>query len=100
MAEYAEARFVVEVEARETAPPHRTARCQIFIWVTTPGQLVRIVISRLPEAVHSQEKELLNALSSITHLRIVLDDVRYHPDRRWTDVFVHAVDPSTSQVIW
>jgi len=67
-------------------------------------QLIRVVLSRPPEEVHRESRDISGELGNATNSLVVIDDVRYHVDsqkhlhRDWTDMYLHVVNKDT-QVI-
>lgn len=75
------------------------------VWVYEPEQLVRVILSRPPSEVQSERDEILIELTNVTKKHIIIDDIRYHVDgvgrirMDWADLFFHAVDPSTKNIV-
>lgn len=67
--------------------------------------MVRVILSRPPSEVQSERDEILIELTNVTKKRIIIDDIRYHVDSvgrirmDWADLFFHAVDPSTNNIV-
>lgn len=67
--------------------------------------MVRVILSRPPSEVQSERDEILIELTNVTKKRIIIDDIRYHVDSvgrirmDWADLFFHAVDPSTKNIV-
>lgn len=92
-------RFVLPVEAREKAPPHRVAQCQVHIWIHDPSKLIRMTIKTEPENVHSKREDYEASLSNATGHIAILNEIKYHVElktgklmKQWSDVDVHFVD--------
>ncbi|XP_047099103.1 cadherin-87A [Schistocerca piceifrons] len=104
MAEYNQDRFVLNIVAREKAPPEREATAKVHIWIFEPDQLIRVILSRPPEAVNEDRDEIVAELSNITKSLVVVDDIRYHVDSNghihhdWCDMYMHVVDESTQTI--
>lgn len=104
MAEYNQERFVLNVVAKEKAPPEREAMTYVHIWIYEPQQLIRVILAQTPEEVNMEQDEIVAELSNVTQSRVVVDDIRYHVDasgrikRDWCDMYIHVVD-SNSQTI-
>ncbi|XP_012283433.1 cadherin-87A [Orussus abietinus] len=104
MAEYNQDRFIVDVVAKETAPPERSAIARVYVWVFEPTQLIKVILSRPPEEVNRERDEIVSELSNATQSRVVVDDIRYHMDasghllREWCDMYLHVVDTDTQTI--
>lgn len=67
--------------------------------------MVRVILSRPPSEVQSERDEILIELTNVTKHHIIIDDLRYHVDSvgrirmDWTDMFFHAVDRSTNNIV-
>lgn len=105
MAEYTQDRFQLTVMARERASPGRAAYATVHVWVYEPHQLIRVVLSRPPEEVHRERRDIVEELSNATKSLVVVDDIRYHVDsqkhihRDWTDMYLHVVDKDTLTIV-
>lgn len=75
------------------------------VWIYEPEQLVRVILSRPPSEVQNERDEILIELTNVTKKHIIIDDIRYHVDAvgrirmDWADLFFHAVDPSTKNIV-
>ncbi|XP_067010919.2 cadherin-87A [Anabrus simplex] len=104
MAEYNQERIVLDVVAKERAPPGREAHARVHVWIYEPQQLIRVILSRPPEEVNEERNEIVAELSNITQSLVVVDDIRYHVDsssrihRDWCDMYLHVVDSSTQTI--
>ncbi|XP_046393425.1 cadherin-87A-like [Ischnura elegans] len=102
--EYNQDRFVLDVVARETAPPERETHAKVHIWIYEPEQLIRVILSRPPEEVNQEKDEIVSELSNATQSQVVIDDIRYHVDssgqirRDWCDMYLHVVDGKTQNI--
>jgi len=98
MAEYNQDRFVLEVVAREEAPPFREDSANVHLWVYEPNQLSRIVVAKPLEKAIAEREIFGDELRNATQLLIVIDEFRHHfeddgsLDKTMTDVYVHGVD--------
>lgn len=105
MGEYNQDRFELSVIAKEIEPPERMAETTIVVWVFNPEQLVRVILSRPPSEVHNEQDEIIAELRNATQKRIIIDEIRYHVDAigrirmDWCDLFFHAVEPDTHQIV-
>ncbi|CRK91477.1 CLUMA_CG005143, isoform A [Clunio marinus] len=105
MAEYNQDRFELEIQAKETQSPERTTTAKVYIWIYEPEQLVRVILSRSPSEVQNERDEIMIELTNVTKKHIIIDDIRYHVDgvgrirMDWTDLFFHAVDPKTKNIV-
>ncbi|XP_059478412.1 cadherin-87A [Neocloeon triangulifer] len=105
MLEYNQGRFILKLVARETVAPYREAETMVHVWVYDQSQLVRVILSRPPEKVHSDRNEVTSGLSTATQGLVVLDDIKYHVDDRgqlmhnWSDMYLAVVDPATMGII-
>jgi hypothetical protein len=103
MAEFNQDRFVTDIEAKESESNFR-AKARVHIWIYDPEQLVQLTISRTPREVNEQKEKIVTELRNVTQKIIVIDDIRFHVDeekgqnRAMTDMFVHAVDPTTNTI--
>lgn len=67
--------------------------------------MVRVILSRPPSEVQSERDEILVELTNVTKKHIIIDDIRYHVDgvgrirMDWADLFFHAVDPNTKNIV-
>ncbi|XP_060802067.1 cadherin-87A [Amyelois transitella] len=101
MSEYNQDRFVLDIIAQELAPPHRQAKTQVFIWIIDRSSLIRMVVSRsCSDSVDGVQRRLAEASRSLLvmgrRLPLVQADRRYD---HWCEVHLHAVDPTTYQVL-
>ncbi|XP_071455526.1 cadherin-87A [Hetaerina americana] len=102
--EYNQDRFVLDIIARETAPPERETHAKVHIWIYEPEQLIRVILSRPPEEVNQEKDEIVSELSNATLSLVVVDDIRYHVDssgqirRDWCDMYLHVVDVKTQTI--
>jgi hypothetical protein len=75
------------------------------VWIYEPEQLVRVILSRPPSEVQNERDEILVELTNVTKKHIIIDDIRYHVDSvgrirmDWTDLFFHAVDSKTKNIV-
>ena len=98
MAEYNQYRFVLEVVAREDAPPFREDTANVHLWVYEPNQLSMIVVAKPLEKALMERELLGDELRNATQLLIVIDEMRHHVEedgslnKNKTDVYVHGVD--------
>lgn len=75
------------------------------VWIFNPDQLVRVILSRPPSEVHDEQEEIITELRNATDKRIIIDEIRYHVDAMgrirmdWCDLFFHAVDPVTKEIV-
>ncbi|KAG4077206.1 hypothetical protein HA402_016193 [Bradysia odoriphaga] len=105
MAEYNQDHFELDIVAKETESPEREALAKVFVWVFNPEQLVRVILSRPPAEVHTEQNEVIEELQNATQKRIIIDEIRYHVDSMgrirmdWCDMFFHAVEPSTQTIV-
>lgn len=66
---------------------------------------MRVILSRPPTEVQSEREEILIELTNVTKKQIIIDDIRYHVDgvgrirMDWSDLFLHAVDPQTKNIV-
>lgn len=66
---------------------------------------MRVILSRPPSEVQSERDEILVELTNVTKKQIIIDDIRYHVDgvgrirMDWSDLFLHAVDPKTKNIV-
>lgn len=66
---------------------------------------MRVILSRPPSEVQSERDEILIELTNVTKKHIIIDDIRYHVDgvgrirMDWSDLFFHAVDPKTKNIV-
>lgn len=78
---------------------------RLQVWIYEPEQLVRVILSRPPSEVQSERDEILVELTNVTKKLIIIDDIRYHVDgvgrirMDWSDLFFHAVDPTTKNIV-
>lgn len=78
---------------------------RLQVWIYEPEQLVRVILSRPPSEVQSERDEILIELTNVTKKLIIIDDIRYHVDgvgrirMDWSDLFFHAVDPGTKNIV-
>lgn len=78
---------------------------RLQVWIYEPEQLVRVILSRPPSEVQSERDEILIELTNVTKKLIIIDDIRYHVDgvgrirMDWSDLFFHAVDPTTKNIV-
>lgn len=104
MAQYRRHRFILQVQAKEEAPPYRVAKCYVNIWVWEREDLVRVVLAQPPEEVVKGQEEIAAILSQVTGGTAVVDEIRYHVDtdntvkHERTDMLVHVVN-RTDQVM-
>ncbi|XP_027213278.2 cadherin-87A [Penaeus vannamei] len=104
MSQYRRHRFLLQIQAKEEAPPHRIAKCNVNIWVWEREDLVRVVLAQPPEEVVRQQEAIANTLSEVCEGTAVVDEIRYHVDsdntvnRQRTDMLVHVVN-QTDQVM-
>ncbi|XP_050727023.1 cadherin-87A-like [Eriocheir sinensis] len=104
MSQYRRHRFLLQLQAKEEAPPHRTANCNVNVWVWERNDLARVVLAQPPEEVVKQQEEIAAVLSKVAEGTAVVDEIRYHvnPDntvnRERTDMLVHLVN-QTDQVM-
>lgn len=101
MSEYNHDRFVLDIIAQEMAPPHRQAKAQVYIWIIDRSSLIRMVVSKsCATAVMGVQRRLGNSADALlvpgTRLPLVHADRRYDD---WCEIHLHAVDPSTYQVL-
>ncbi|XP_068626040.1 cadherin-87A isoform X2 [Battus philenor] len=101
MSEYNQDRFVLDIVAQELAPPHRRATAQVYLWVIERSSLMRMVVSRSCSAPGTDVRRRLQAAARALlvpgrRLPLVQAD-RRHDD--WCEIHLHAVDPSTYQVL-
>ncbi|KAG8232452.1 hypothetical protein J437_LFUL012376 [Ladona fulva] len=102
--EYNQDRFVLDIVARENAPPERETHAKVHIWIYEPQQLIRVILSRSPEEVNQEKDEIVAELSNVTLSLVVIDDIRYHVDssgrirRDWCDMYLHVVDGPTQTI--
>lgn len=67
--------------------------------------MVRVILSRPPSEVHDEQEEIITELRNATDKRIIIDEIRYHVDAMgrirmdWCDLFFHAVDPVTKEIV-
>ncbi|KAK4292814.1 hypothetical protein Pmani_034453 [Petrolisthes manimaculis] len=100
MSQYRRHRFVLHLQAKEDAPPHRIASCNVNVWVWERDDLVRVVLAQAPETVVRHQDSIAQTLSKVAEGTAVVDEIRYHvnPDntvnRERTDMLVHVVGDS------
>lgn len=105
MAEYNQDRFVLEVVAREEAPPFREDTANVHLWVYEPNQLSMIVVAKPLERALMERELLGDELRNATQLLIVIDEMRHHVEddgslkKNKTDVYVHGVDRGGNKTI-
>jgi hypothetical protein len=105
MAEYNQDRFVLEVVAREEAPPFREDTANVHLWVYEPNQLSMIVVAKPLERALIERELLGDELRNATQLLIVIDEMRHHVEddgslnKNKTDVYVHGVDRGGNKTI-
>ncbi|XP_055375511.1 cadherin-87A [Condylostylus longicornis] len=105
VAEYNQDRFELEVIAKETQPPERHAKTKVYVWIYDSSQLIRVILSRPPTEVQIYQDEIVSELRNATNSRIIIDELRYHVDSTggiredWCDLFFHAVDLETQQIV-
>lgn len=105
MGEYDQDRFELTIVAKETEHPGREAQTKVIISIFRPDQLVRVIMSRPPSEVIQEQDEIITELHNATGKRIVLDEIRHHVNAMgrirmdWCDLFFHAVDPATKQIV-
>ncbi|XP_057377761.1 cadherin-87A-like [Daphnia carinata] len=105
MAEYNQDRFVLEVVAREEAPPFREDTANVHLWVYEPNQLSMIVVAKPLEKALMERELLGDELRNATQLLIVIDEMRHHVEddgslnKNKTDVYVHGVDRGGNKTI-
>jgi hypothetical protein len=64
-----------------------------------------VILSRPPSEVQNERDEILIELTNATSKQIIIDDIRYHVDNvgrirmDWSDLFLHAVDPKTKNIV-
>ena len=75
-------RFVLHLEAREAAPPHRVAHTKLYIWIYDPTKLIKITVKQPPEEVHVKRDQLETILSNATDNRAIIIDIKYHFDQK------------------
>ncbi|CAK1578959.1 unnamed protein product [Parnassius mnemosyne] len=101
MSEYNQDRFVLDIIAQELAPPHRQAKAQVYLWIIDRSALIRMVVSRSCSAPAVDVRKRLEAAGQallVTGRRLPLVQAdRRHDD--WCEIHLHAVDPSTYQVL-
>ncbi|XP_038218379.1 cadherin-87A-like [Zerene cesonia] len=102
MLEYNQDRFVLDIIAQEEAPPHRQAKAQVYVWVIERSALLRLVVSRACGAAAGGRaaRRLGGAARALLVPARRLPLVQ--PDRRmddWCEIHLHAVDPTTWQVL-
>ncbi|CAG5033926.1 unnamed protein product [Parnassius apollo] len=101
MSEYNQDRFVLDIIAQELAPPHRQAKAQVYLWIIDRSALIRMVVSRSCSAPAADVRKRLEAAGQallVTGRRLPLVQAdRRHDD--WCEIHLHAVDPSTYQVL-
>lgn len=92
-------RFILHLEARERAPPHRTSHCKLHIYIYEPRQLIKITLREQPLTVNEQLSQLTTALNDISDLKAIVIDIKYHFDEKrhrlnkdWSDLYVLFVD--------
>ncbi|XP_061704355.1 cadherin-87A isoform X2 [Cydia pomonella] len=101
MAEYNQDRFVLDIIARELAPPHREAKAQVYIWITDRSSLIRMVVSRgcaRPEAGVRRRLAAASAALLVPARRLHL----VHADRLyddWCEIHLLPVDPASYQIL-
>ncbi|XP_074605163.1 cadherin 87A [Brevipalpus obovatus] len=95
-------RFVLAIEAREKASPHRTANCKLYLWVYDESKTIRVTMKLKPEMVNGRKDEIEDILSNATEQRAIINDIKYHysvkmgkPVKQWSDVYVLIVDDRT-----
>lgn len=75
------------------------------MWVFSPDQLVRVILSRPPAEVNAQRDEIVGELRNATGRRIIVAEIRHHIDPNgrmrndWCDLFFHAVDEQTLAIV-
>ncbi|CAH2040130.1 unnamed protein product, partial [Iphiclides podalirius] len=101
MSEYNQDRFVLDIIAQELAPPHRQAKAQVYLWVIDRSALIRLVVSRScaspSGAVRERLQQAGQALLVAGRTLPLVQADRLHDD--WCEIHLHAVDPSTYQVL-
>ncbi|KAK8407296.1 hypothetical protein O3P69_002092 [Scylla paramamosain] len=104
MSQYRRHRFLLQIQAKEEAPPYRIASCDVNVWVWEREDLVRVVLAQPPEEVMQHQEDITAILSKVAEGTAVVDEIRYHvsPDntinRERTDMLVHLVN-QTDQVM-
>ena len=105
MTEYNQHRFVLEVVAREEAPPYREDSAEVHVWVYKSEQLAKIVIAKPLDTAVVERETFGDELRNATDLVIVIDEFRHHIredgslDKKLCDVFVHGVQRSSSVIM-
>ncbi|RWS20065.1 cadherin-87A-like protein, partial [Leptotrombidium deliense] len=105
MAEYPiGSRFVLNLEAREQAPPHRISQSRCYVWVYDPMKLIRVTIKSKPETVNQKLDDIESMLSNASESRAIINEIKYHFDynkrklnKEWSDVYVLFVNDRTYQ---
>uniref|UniRef100_T1L1Z0 Cadherin domain-containing protein n=1 Tax=Tetranychus urticae TaxID=32264 RepID=T1L1Z0_TETUR len=103
MAQYSVgSRFILHLEAREKASPHRTATSKVYLWVYDESKLIKVTIRMKPEAINARKDEIEELLCNATDSRTIINDIRYHysskigrPVKIWSDVYALVVDDRT-----
>uniref|UniRef100_A0A0A9XXM0 Cadherin-87A n=1 Tax=Lygus hesperus TaxID=30085 RepID=A0A0A9XXM0_LYGHE len=104
VAEYNQERFMLEVVAKERAPPYREATAHVNVWVFEEQQLIRVILSRPPEEVHREKEQIIMELSNATKSLVVVDEIKYHTissgliQQDWTDMYLHVIDRKTQSI--
>lgn len=95
-------RFVLSIEAREKASPHRTTSSKVYLWVYDENQLIRVTIKSKPEIVNANKDKIEEILCNATNQRAIINDIKYHFSlktsktvKTWSDVYVLVVDDTT-----
>ncbi|KAL4711580.1 hypothetical protein ACJJTC_003597 [Scirpophaga incertulas] len=104
MSEYQQGRFVLDIIAKELAPPHRQAKTHVYVWIIDRSSLIRMVVSRDCESIDSRggapfkrlQAAAQAALVTATRAPLVQADLRL---LAWCDIQLLAVDPSSHQVL-
>ena len=97
VAEFTQDKFVIDIEAKESASRHRT-RARVHLWIYEPQQLIKLVVNMPPMQVNREKRSILAALKNVTQETVVQDEIKYHisPEgglrRDMTDFYIHVVD--------
>ncbi|CAG4946283.1 unnamed protein product [Colias eurytheme] len=100
MSEYNQDRFVLDIIAQEEAPPHRQAKAQVYVWIIDRSALLRLVVSHgCGGPLEGAARRLGGAAHAllVAGRRLPLVQARRQAD--WCEIHLHAVDPSTWQVL-
>ena len=61
MAEFTQDKFVIDIEAKESASRHRT-RARVHLWIYEPQQLIKLVVNMPPMQVNREKRSILFSL--------------------------------------